>query len=94
MSGASHLQLQEDIGTVKAKGQQAKQDHRAAEATGDEKAVAFQRTQLEQLQKKQEQLGEKELNISRAQTAGQLCSLLSLSILEQKKLFRHCSDHG
>ena len=91
MSGASHLQLQEDIGTVKAKGQQAKQDLRAAEATGDEKAVAFQRTQL---QKKQEQLGEKELNLSRAQTAGQLCSLLSLSILEQKKMFRHCSDHG
>lgn len=88
------MQLQEDIGTVQAKGQQSKQDLHAAEATGDEKAVAFQRTQLEQLQKQQEQLGEKELNLLRAQTAGQLCSLLSPSISKQKKMFRHCSDHG
>ncbi|DBA82194.1 TPA: hypothetical protein ACH3X1_007177 [Trebouxia sp. C0004] len=63
MSGASQVELQEDVGTVKADIQQAKQDLRAAEATGDEKAVAFQRKQLEQLR-------EKELILLRAQTAG------------------------
>lgn len=70
MSGASQLELQEDIGTVKADIQQAKQDLRVAEATGDEKAVAFQRKQLEQLRKK-------ELILIQTQTAGQLCLLLS-----------------
>ena len=69
MSGASQLELQEGIRTVNADIQQAKQDLRAAEATRDEKAVAFQRKQLEQLR-------DKELILLRAQTAGQLCSLL------------------
>ena len=53
MSGASQLELQEDISTVKADVQQAKQDLRAVEATGDEKAVAFQRKQLEQLREEE-----------------------------------------
>ena len=87
MSGAGQLELQEDIGTVKADIQQAKQDLRAAEATGDEKAVAFQRKQLEQLR-------EKELILLRVQTAGQLCSLLSPTISKQNEMFRHCSDHS
>ena len=62
MSGASQSELQEDIGTVKADIQQAKQDLRAAKATGHEKAVAFQQKQLGQLR-------EKELVLLRAQVS-------------------------
>lgn len=83
----SVLELQESIGTVKANIQQAKQDLRAAEATADEKAVDFQQKQLEQLR-------EKELTLLRAQTAGQLSSLLSPTICKQNNLFRNCSKQA
>ena len=80
MSGASQLELQDDISTAKAEIQQAKQDLCAAEAKGDENTVAYQRKQLEQLRKQLEQLREEKLILLRAQPAGQLCSLLSPTV--------------
>ena len=70
MSGPSQLQLQEERDNLKADIQQAKQELHDAEATGDEKAVAFWRKQLELL-------GELELILLWAQPTGQLHSPLS-----------------
>ena len=67
-----------DSDTVKADIQQVKQDIRAAEDTGDKITLAFQRRQLERLQKQLEQLGEEKLVLLQAQTAGQLGLLLPL----------------
>ena len=70
MSSAS--QLQEKIDVVKAGIQQAKQDLYAAEKARDENAQAFQRGQLEHLQRHLIQLYDMQLILLRGGcTAGQ-----------------------